>query len=120
MPDKRKRTRVNTGIEATVGCGSPDRYQVRVRNISLKGVLCDREPRLGAVGECEFVIHLSDALLIRINASMVRNDEGGMALDFVSMDETAFFHLRNLVRYHAPDPDAIDREMAAPAFTPEK
>ena len=118
MPDKRKRTRVQTAIEASVGCSGQEKYQVRVRNISLKGVLCDHEPRLSGEGDCVFVIHLSDALQVAIEARVIRNDEQGMALDFVGMDEAAFFHLRNLVRYHAEDPDAIDSELATPAFTP--
>lgn len=118
MPDKRKRTRVRTAIEASVGCGGLEKIRVQVRNISLKGVLCDYEPRLSAEGGCIFVLHLSDALQVPIEARMIRNGQEGMALDFVGMDEAAFFHLRNLVRLHADDPDAIDRELATPAFTP--
>ncbi|WP_243311552.1 PilZ domain-containing protein [Fundidesulfovibrio agrisoli] len=117
MPDKRKRTRVQTAIEASVECGVLDKYRVTVRNISLKGVLCDHEPGMTGKRDCDFVLHLTDTLQVRIEARIIRNDAEGLALDFVGMDEEAFFHLRNLVRYHADDPDAIDRELGTPAFT---
>jgi len=32
------------------------------------------------------------------------------------MDEQSFLHLRNLVRYNAPDADQIDAELKHPAF----
>ncbi|WP_243366643.1 PilZ domain-containing protein [Fundidesulfovibrio soli] len=118
MPDNRKRTRVQTAIEASAGCGGRERHRVQVRNISLKGVLCEQEPSLSAAGDCVFVLHLTDTLQVAIEARVIRNDEGGMALDFVGMDEEAFFHLRNLVRYHSDDPDAIDKELGTPAFIP--
>jgi hypothetical protein len=32
------------------------------------------------------------------------------------MDESAFFHLRNMVRYSSQDADRIDDELQVPAF----
>ena len=49
----------------------------------------------------------------------VRNDATGCAIDFLSMDEASFFHLRNIVRYGSADADSIDQELSVPAFTPE-
>lgn len=115
-PDKRKRSRVDTGVDAVLSCGGVEKYPIKVRNISLKGMLCEPEPRVCCLKDCVVTIRLSDSLSFRIEARMVRNDEVGLALDFQGMDEQAFFHLRNLVRYHSQDPDAIDREIAIPAF----
>ena len=46
----------------------------------------------------------------------MRSVEAGTAIDFESMDENAFFHLRNIVRYSADDADRIDQELEIPAF----
>lgn len=115
-PDKRKRSRVDASFEVVVSCGGLEKYCVRVRNLSLKGMLCDTDLRISGLTECTVSIALSEAISFTIDARMVRNDSRGLALDFVGMDENAFFHLRNIVRYHAPDPDAIDRELSIPAF----
>lgn len=114
--ENRKRSRVATGVEAVVECTESGRQRVQVRNLSLKGMLCDPEARLKPSGACHVVIELSGGVVVRIEANIVRNDGRGLALDFEGMDEDAFFHLRNIVRYHAQDADAIDQELAVPAF----
>lgn len=116
VQDKRRRSRVPSSVEAVLSCGGLDRFPVKVRNLSLKGMLCDPEPRVCCLKDCVVIFKLTDSLTFRVEARMVRNDGNGLALDFEGMDEQAFFHLRNLVRYHSLDPDAIDKELATPAF----
>ena len=116
--EKRKRSRVDVGFEAVLSCGGLEKYTVRVNNLSLKGMLCEPDARICCLKECAVTIVLTKQINFRIQARMVRNDEKGLALDFEAMDEQAFFHLRNLVRYHSQDPDAIDRELTVPAFKP--
>ena len=118
MPDdKRMRSRVDATFEAVITLpGSTGQYPVQTRNISLKGMLCDAAKCLEGQGKCEVTFSLNSAVSFTIEARIVRCDSQGMAVDFVGMDETAFLHLRNLVRFHADDPDAIDRELAVPAF----
>jgi hypothetical protein len=118
--DKRRRSRVGTGFDAVVSCGGLENFPVRVKNLSLKGMLCAPEPRIGTLQDCTIIVELTEAIVFRIEARMIRNDEKGLALDFEGMDEKAFFHLRNLVRYHSHDPDSIDQELAVPAFTARK
>lgn len=120
MPgEKRKRTRVDTGLEAVLNCGGIEKVPVRIVNLSLKGALCEHEPDLKRSRECVLNVTLGRDITFRVEAHVVRNDEHGLALDFEGMDEQAFFHLRNLVRYHSLNPDAIDKELASPAFTPK-
>ena len=116
--NNRKRSRVDAGFEAVVSCGGLEKYSVRVRNVSLKGMLCEPDQRINCLKDCSVTITLSPSISFVIEARMIRNDERGLALDFESMDEKAFFHLRNIVRYHSLDPDAIDKELSIPAFKP--
>ncbi len=121
MPDDmRSRTRVRTALEATVSSGTAHTYTLAVRNISLKGMLCDPAPDLGAPRACAVLLRLAPDAALHIGARVVRNDASGLALDFEEMDEESFFHLRNIVRYHAGDADAIDQELAHPAFRPAR
>ncbi|GFK95176.1 hypothetical protein NNJEOMEG_03034 [Fundidesulfovibrio magnetotacticus] len=114
--DNRKRSRVPMDIEAVLAWGNLHKHPVRILNMSLKGVLCEPEPELGRVDRCTLTVSLSRTIGFHVEARVVRNDATGLALDFESMDEEAFLHLRNLVRYHSDDPDAIDRELVRPAF----
>jgi len=117
--NKRIRSRVDATFEAVVTLpGSAERYPVQTRNVSLKGMFCEAAPSLAGQRECEITFTLNNGVSFNIESRIVRCDSQGMAVDFVGMDETAFLHLRNLVRFHADDPDAIDRELAVPAFRP--
>ena len=115
--EKRVRSRVAAAFDAMVTLpGDAKRYAVRTRNLSLKGMLCDAEMCLAGKKSCLVTFTLNNAVSFQIEAQIVRCDPQGMGIDFVEMDETAFMHLRNLVRFQAGDPDAIDRELAVPAF----
>ena len=59
---------------------------------------------------------LAKDIKVRLKATVVRSNDEGVAIDFDSMDESAFFHLRNMVRYSSEDADRIDDELHVPAF----
>ncbi len=114
--DKRRRSRVDAQFEAVVYLDG-EKIPVETKNISMKGVLCTHDPRLEAGRECRVVITLATDIKLRLKAKIIRSLDGGTAIDFESMDETAFFHLRNIVRYSAEDADSIDMELNKPAFS---
>jgi hypothetical protein len=93
-----------------------EKIPVSTQNLSLKGALFCPEPRLAGGRECTVVFTLAKDIKVRLKADIVRSDAEGVAIDFESMDESAFFHLRNMVRYSAPDADKIDKELQVPAF----
>ncbi|QLA16059.1 PilZ domain-containing protein [Desulfolutivibrio sulfoxidireducens] len=114
--NKRRRSRVEAQFDAYVLLGD-DKIPVHTQNISMKGVLCTFDPRLPAGVGCVVLFVLTREIRFRIAARIVRSVESGTAIDFESMDETAFFHLRNIVRYSSKDADRIDRELEIPAFS---
>jgi len=115
MPNKRRRSRVCAQFDAYVYADG-ERIPVSTQNISLKGALFCPEPRLAPGRECTVVFNLAKDIKVRLKGSVVRSTEDGVAVDFESMDESAFFHLRNMVRYSAQDADKIDEELQVPAF----
>lgn len=115
--DKRRRSRVNAQFDAYVYIDG-EKIPVSTQNISMKGALFDPEPRLAEGRECTVLFVLSKDVTVRLKGQIVRSSDEGMAIDFESMDENAFFHLRNMVRYSAADADKIDKELQVPAFSP--
>ena len=113
--EKRRRSRVNAQFDAYV-YSDGEKIPVSTQNISLKGALFDPEPRLAEGRECTVVFTLAKDVKVRLKSVIVRSSDEGVAIDFESMDESAFFHLRNMVRYSSQDADRIDRELQVPAF----
>ncbi|MDP3426686.1 MAG: PilZ domain-containing protein [Humidesulfovibrio sp.] len=116
MDNNRRRSRVTTHVMAHyLQKGAVD-YPLVTQNISLKGMLAKPQPGILS-GELGVVrIDLSAEASIEIECQVIRSDANGVAIDFRPMDEDSFFHLRNLVRYNAPDADQIDAELIIPAF----
>jgi len=116
MDDNRRRSRVSTHFTAKFR--QPGRAPVALltENISLKGLLA--RPNAGIEsGQTGMVrIDLSGAAAIEIECRVIRSEGSGVAIDFMPMDEESFLHLRNLVRFNAPDADRIDSELKTPAF----
>jgi len=113
--DKRRRSRVSAQFDAYVYIDG-EKIPVITQNLSLKGAFFDPEPRLAAGRDCTVVFGLAKDIKVRLKAVIVRSNEEGVAIDFESMDESAFFHLRNMVRYSSQDADMIDEELQVPAF----
>ncbi len=117
---RRRRTRVAAGKEATVEWGGQSLHGA-LRDLSLKGayVAAAPGPRPEAGQGVTCRIHLEPGaaeLDLVLAARAVRVEEGGVALDFVEVPAESFPHLLRLVQYNAPDPDEIEAEILEPAF----
>jgi len=114
--NRRRRSRVDTNIAAGFTPDRGEELRILICNISLKGLLAVPEVLVttGAVGTLR--IALSPEALIEIDCKVIRSDSTGVAIDFTGMEPESFMHLRNLVRYNAPDADQIDAELKHPAF----
>lgn len=114
--NRRRRSRVDTSIPASFILADGRMVSIAICNISLKGLLAEPQPlaQAGATG----IVHveLSPEAVIEIESRIIRSDAAGVAVDFISMEPESFLHLRNLVRYNAPDADQIDAELKHPAF----
>ncbi|GAB6175861.1 hypothetical protein JCM16814_07520 [Desulfobaculum senezii] len=118
MPDRRKRSRVETHFAGVVFCESRD-FSIATENISLKGALCEvvDDTAEGLDGEsCIMRITLSADAVIEVRGSLVRAGRNRVAIDFEEMDPDSYAHLRNIVRLLADDADLIDEEQTARGF----
>lgn len=113
--EKRRRSRVCAQFDAYAYVEG-EKIPLTTHNISMKGALFGPESRLAKGQDCTLVFTLSKDVQVRLKGRVVRAGDDGTAVDFESMDEQAFFHLRNMVRYSAMDADRIDDELQLPAF----
>lgn len=119
MEDHRKRTRVEGKFKGKLEFASRS-LAMTTENVSLKGVLCDIDtpdappPKSG--DNCLVVLPLTQETELSIHGKVVRSSEKRVAVDFTSMDEESYSHLRNIIRFSSTDPDAIDREQAQEPF----
>lgn len=115
--DKRRRSRVKAGFEASLvvdGKAVP----ARTKDLSLKGALvsCGKEFPEGT--PCVLRLGLGPGLRLSIDGKVARIIGEGLGVEFDGMDDQSFGHLLQIVRLNAVDPDAIEDELAEPAFGP--
>jgi hypothetical protein len=120
--DHRRRTRVPARKQTTLTWSSGE-CSAELVNLSLKGCLLGRPSGLPpeAGQEVAVRIHLdvdSPDLDVQVHARVVRQDRGGIAVDFTEVELESFRHLFRLVQYNAPDPEFIEEELSTSAFNP--
>ena len=113
MPDdRRRRSRVSTHFEATYHGRTGRTVTLVTENISMKGLLAEPTPHIGTGELGQLVLTLASNVRIESECRVIRSDGLGVAIEFTEMEPGSFLHLRNLVRYNAPDADRIDEELA--------
>ncbi len=84
-------------------------------DISIGGCLIPANEKLENFTHCTVSITLGGPAeggpKIEIKGKIVRHDKQKMAVQFISIDPDSLFHLQNIIRYNAPDPDQIDDEI---------
>lgn len=113
MPEeRRRRSRVHTQFEATYHGRTGRTVALVTENISMKGLLAEATPHIGTGELGQVVLALASDVRIASECRVIRSDGRGVAIEFTEMEPESFLHLRNLVRYNAPDADRIDAELA--------
>lgn len=115
--EKRRFSRIFFNVRARLEVGDRTFELSRIANLSVGGCLieCDvLDADLTAGQECLFKILLDHmAPPVKINGEIVRVKEGELGIKFTSIDPDNLFHLQNIIRYNAADPDKIEEELSA-------
>jgi hypothetical protein len=99
--EKRNCTRVLFQSEAVV-LYKDQTLRGKVENLSLNGMFLrvDEKIPLNEVAEIEILLSgASSKLSISLQGVVVRQDEGGMAIQLVGMDLDSFVHFKNIITY---------------------
>lgn len=114
--EKRKFTRIPLHFPVTLTLDDGSVHEVEeFINISVGGSLLPKTPELSNSSTCKIVIKLGDDpdsdLKIEASGDIVRFGEDNLAVKFTHIDPDSLFHLHNIIRYNAEDPDTVDDEI---------
>ena len=85
-----------------------------VDNLSVGGCSLNIETNVAEASECRLWIPLDSTnpgLGIDVCGVVLRSTGNNLGIRFDTIGPDSLFHLHNLVRYNAPDPDRIDEEI---------
>lgn len=87
----------------------------QISNISIGGCLLPIASDLVPGTPCTVMIRLeegTDEVLVRIKGEILRTYSHAVAVKFLLIDTDSLYHLQNIIRYNAEDPDRIDEEIS--------
>ena len=115
MKNMRKNSRVTFQVIINLDFPGQIHTECKTVNLSRKGV-CVLGITGHKVGEnCLVSLRLigsTDQLVLNMKGTVVRVEEGEVALHFYEMDLDSFFHLKNILYYNFEDPDVLDEEFS--------
>ncbi len=112
--EKRCFSRVPFSVTAEITINDVTYSADKINNLSIGGGLFPISEDLKVGSECIVVIHLSGTsseVKVQVNGEIVRCDPGMVAVKFTRIDSDSLFHLQNIIRDNALDPDEIEKEI---------
>ncbi|MCI5142676.1 MAG: PilZ domain-containing protein, partial [Candidatus Electrothrix sp. ATG1] len=109
----RQFTRLHIHLDAELDFGSQRYYRHSVGNISLGGLYVNGNFAQRSGDICTVTLNhseLDEALEIHATCSVIRSNERGVSLEFISMKLDDFCHLQTLLLYQADDPVILGTE----------
>lgn len=112
---KRRFSRIPLNFPATLIVDSTEVYDIHeLANLSVGGCLVPLDQEVIEGTRCTITIRLAGGLgntPVNVSGEVVRHDREYVAIKFTKISPEDLFHLQNLIRYNAPNPDTIDEEI---------
>ncbi|NNG02103.1 MAG: PilZ domain-containing protein [Desulfobacteraceae bacterium] len=112
--DRRRKTRVSFDTDVIIRVdGSDVSAQADSKDISINGMFVNTDADIAVDTLCDIDIILganTEGLAIKVKGKVVRKQENGLGISFESVAMDSYIHLKNLLRFNADDPDAIESE----------
>lgn len=113
--EKRRFSRIFFNVRACLETGEQKYEFDRIANLSVGGCLVEisvPEPDVSLGQECVFKILLDRmAPAVEVAGEIVRIKGSELGVKFTSIDPENLFHLQNIIRYNAEDPEQIEKEL---------
>ena len=114
--DKRRFSRIPLNFPATLIIDNTEVHDIHeLTNLSIGGCLVPLDEDIVEGTRCTITIRLTGGLgntPVTVGGEVVRHDQDYVAIRFTRIRPDDLHHLQNLIRYNAPDPDQIDREIS--------
>lgn len=110
--EKRRFSRVFFEIKAQVEING-DVFEVkRINNLSVGGCLVDAQGEFERGSKCVVTLFLPRMEPgVEIDGEIVRIHDSLISIQFIGISPENLFHLQNIVRHNAKDPDKIEEEI---------
>ncbi len=115
--EKRKFSRIRLEFILTLTLNDGSVHHVeKFEDISIGGCLVPTKKEYQDNTTCTVTINLGDSIAndspkIEAKGHITRHNDEKTAIQFTAIDPESLFHLQNIIRYNAPDPDRIDDEI---------
>jgi hypothetical protein len=120
MPDNKRRfTRVPFRAEAELNVDGVIYAANSIENLGIGGCLLPLSAALVADAACTVKIVMSGTsseLNIKAHGNILRSNGNTVAIKFAKIDPDSLYHLKNIIRYNASDPDAVEGEIFDTTF----
>lgn len=112
---KRRFSRIALNFPATLIVDGTEVYDIHeLTNLSIGGCLVQLEQDIIEGTRCTITIRLAGGLgntPVNVTGEVVRYDKEYAAIKFTRITPGDLYHLQNLIRYNAPDPEQIEDEI---------
>ena len=112
--EKRRFTRFPFKMKAELRV-KKTRYETEeINNLSIGGCLLSIPKDLEPETQCSLRIILKTTgsePTISVNGTVVRCEQGNVAIKFTGIDPDSLFHLQKIALYNAPNPDNVEQEI---------
>lgn len=115
VQEKRRFSRIRFEIEAQLMVNESIYRTGEVMDLGIGGCLLGITTELKPGAACSLRFVLGNAETgpeIRLEAEVIRNETEEVALRFTRIDPNSLFHLQNLIRYNAENPEAVEQEIS--------
>ncbi|MBW1721853.1 MAG: PilZ domain-containing protein [Deltaproteobacteria bacterium] len=112
--EKRRFTRIPFRVKAELAADGKVYGTDTIKNLSVGGCLLPLKEKLEPGTRCRVKIFLTGTnqeTAVRVEGRILRSDSTGTAVRFTHIDPDSLFHLKGIVRFNAPDPEAVEEEI---------
>jgi hypothetical protein len=112
---KRRFSRIPLNFPATLIVDKTEVYDIHeLANLSIGGCLVPLDEDIIEGTRCTITIRLVGGLgntPVTVAGEVVRHDREYVAIRFTKISPDNLYHLQNLIRYNAPNPEEIEEEI---------
>ena len=112
--DKRRFSRIPFKVNAEITVDKVVYPVAEIKNLSIGGGFFPLDADIMSGAGCHVKIILNGAsseLSINVSGQILRSSQGSVAIQFTSIDPDSLYHLQNIIRYNASDPDSVENEI---------